>query len=150
MILKIYSILNTITSINNNINQLLYELLTNLYYILLFHELSKDIIDKEINKTQIDIILLIIQKIFDISEDNIKNNPQQNKYYYDKIIEFNEDIINLDYEFESNIQSHNVHQFIEDNKNVLSNTFLNNKLIKQQITKLSELVKQFNNFHKIK
>ena len=52
IILNIYSILNSITSINNNnINQLIYELLINLYNIIIYHELSTNAIDNENNRT---------------------------------------------------------------------------------------------------
>ena len=146
IILKTYSLLISITSIKNNINsQILYELLINLYNIILFHELSNDIIDNENNRTQLDIILLIIQKILNIYDENIKNKKDEGIKYYEKIIQYNEDIINFITDYDSNTQSHNVHQFIEENKSLLSDTFLENNLIKEQVIKLSELLIQFNN-----
>ena len=143
IILKLYSLLNTIISKNNNnLNYILYELLMNIYNIILFHELSNDCIEKDNNKTQLDILLHCIQKILNIYETEYKflfleNN---NNLYYKNIIEFNEDIINLNSEFESNIISHKVHDFVEQNKILLTDNFLENKLIKKQIEKLSKCI----------
>ena len=150
IILNIYSILNSITSINNNnINQLIYELLINLYNIIIYHELSTNAIDNENNRTQLDILLLIIKKIFSIFEENLKNYSQENNNKnYENIIQYNEDIVNFYSEFESNIHSHNIDQFILENKNILFDTFLENNLIKKQIDKLSETINQFNDNQK--
>jgi hypothetical protein len=114
----------------------------NIYNIILFHELSNDCIEKDNNKTQLDILLHCIQKILNIYETEYKflfleNN---NNLYYKNIIEFNEDIINLNSEFESNIISHKVHDFVEQNKILLTDNFLENKLIKKQIEKLTKCI----------
>ena len=138
IIMKIYSILNTITSKNNkNINYILYELLLNIYNIFLFYELSDDVIDAETGKTKLDVLLQCIEKIYKIYQSDYD-------IFFDKIIEYNEDIIVLSSEYESNIQSHNVNQFIQQYKNILSDNFLGNNLIKRQIEQLSLCIKKQN------
>ena len=148
ILIKLYSILNTIISKNNdNLNYVLYELLMNIYNIILFHELSNDIIEKDNNKTQLDILLYCIQKILNIYETEYKYLFLENKnnFYYQKIMEFNEYIISLNSELESNIISHKVHDFVQQNKSILTNNFLENKLIKKQIEKLSKCINHLNN-----
>ena len=147
IILKLYSSLNIISSKNNNnINRILYELLINLYNIILFHELSTEAINKENNKNQLDIIIECIKKIYNIFEGEYKFLVlENNDTYCQKITEHNENIINLYNELESNLQTHNVHQFVEENKNILSDNFLENNIIQNQISKLYRLIINLNN-----
>ena len=147
LILKLYLILNIISfKNNNNIDRILYELLINLYNIILFHDLSNEAIYKENNKNQLDIILECIQKIYKIyGEDNKFLILENNNIYYQKIIDNNECIIQIFKELQSNIQIHNVHQFIEQNKDLLKDNFLENNIIKNQIEKLSQLIISLNN-----
>ena len=146
IIIKLYSIINTITSKNNNnINYILYELLINIYNIILFYELSDDAIETENNKTKLDILLQCIEKIYNIYKSDYKYLLlENNNTFYDKIIEQNEDIIILSSEYDSNLQSHHVNQFIQQNKSILSDNFLSNNLIKNQIEKLSSCLKKLN------
>ena len=144
IILKIDSIIKIITfKNNNNINNIIYQLLINLYNIIIFCELSTDIINND-NQTQIDIIFKIIQKIYIIFKEDKFFVLENKSTYYQKINEINEDIINLSSEYNDNLNSHNIHQFIEQNINILSDNFLENNLIKKQIEKLSYFIKQIN------
>ena len=144
IILKIDSIIKIITfKNNNNINNIIYQLLINLYNIIIFCELSTDILNND-NQTQIDIIFKIIQKIYIIFKEDKFFVLENKSTYYQKINEINEDIINLSLEYNDNLNSHNIHQFIEQNINILSDNFLENNLIKKQIEKLSDFIKQIN------
>ena len=145
ILFKLYSMLNNITSKNNNnIYNILYELFVSFYNIIIFTELSTDIIDNEKKRTQMDIILQCVQKIYNIFETDYKIlSTEENVTYLKKIKELNEGMINLSNEFQVNMQTHNVHQFIEQNIDILSDTFLENDLIKEQIKKFSEFLIQF-------
>ena len=144
IILKLYSTLNIISPNNNNGNSLydlLFELLIKIYSIILFYQLSNNIINNQNDKTQIDIMLQCVQKILKIFESKYKSSYLENNNYQ-QIIEHNENISILLSELESNLKSHNVQQFLEENKNILSDNFLNNNLIKNQIEKLSNCLKK--------
>ena len=137
IIIKIYSILNTITTKNRkSFNYIVFELLLNIYNIILFYELSNDIIDLDNKKTKLDIFFQCIEIIHNIF--------QSDNAFYQEIIEYNEDIIVLSSEYESNLQSHNVNQFIQQNKAILSDNFLANNIIKKQIEQLSLFLKRQN------
>jgi hypothetical protein len=146
ILLKLFSMINNVNSKNNNnLYNILYELIVNLYNIILFCELSDDNIeiDKENKRTQMDIILQLIQiihKKFQIEYNN--SSSEDKKLFSKKIKELNERISTLSFEFESFIKSHKVHQFAEQNKNILSDKFFNNDTIKAQIKKFAEFLQK--------
>ena len=143
ILLKLLSMINNITSKNNiNVDRILYILLINLYNIIIFYQLSIDNIENQ-NKTQItqmDLILQCIQIIYIIFETNYKYLILENSTYFQRITELNENIKELDSKLKDNIQSHNVSHFFKENIKVLSNNFIENNLIQNQIKKLSEFI----------
>ena len=143
ILLKLLSMINNITSKNNiNVDRILYILLINLYNIIIFYQLSIENIENQ-NKTQItqmDLILQCIQIIYIIFETNYKYLILENSTYFQRITELNENIKELDSKLKDNIQSHNVSHFFKENIKVLSNNFIENNLIQNQIKKLSEFI----------
>ena len=144
ILLKLLSMINYITYKNNiNVDRILYILLINLYNIIIFYQLSIDNIENKNNfQTQMDLILQCIQIIYIIFETNYKYFILENSTYFHRITELNANIKELDSKLTDNIHSHNISQFLRENIKVLSNNFIENNLIHNQIKKLSEFMIQ--------
>ena len=137
LLIKIIQLLCNNIYLNDQeyINNILFKILTQIYNIILYHELSLEKIninldDNNNNPTQIDLIIKIIDTIFFLIKEN------NNKKYINKILNLNLNIINFYSDFIENSQNHNVKNFNEENKSYISYSFLDSNIIYNQLQKI--------------
>ena len=132
--------------IQENMCEIAFKLLKQIYNIFLYNELSLEeityIIGEEKFSTQIDLIIRSINSIFMLFE------MSDNKSYINKIIDINNYIINLHSNYKTYIQNYNIKDFNEENKLYLTYNLLYNDNIYNQIQKIINSIPEFKKNYK--